>query len=465
MPTTQPEKGSRGTYRARYGLDIGRCRGIDDSHDPSMLPDENLVEGINMRVHDGIGVSRGGQQKVLGVGAALVGCIYGAIEVSGAGGGSGSGGGSFYLRVEVTIDSEDHLYTYVPPATMESCTLPSGQGGVNMLYKSNSGGPKPKLFQKFNGGTIVPIRDSSPNQSDLVIVELIDPGAPDAGNKIKTKELLRIRSGGSVYSMATLPPAGPSGPSETLFFSRGTTVSAWNPTEGLVDLANDFPPNSGVLVFAAHGTIWAAGFLDVGLGSNDIRRLNGWTQGKSLSQATWTTVTGLPTTTRLFCAAEFRGVTYTGGKVIGGDQSIYQIDNPLGASPSLSAAHVVTPGGAGGSLWIADMVVAKSGLVYAWQGRDPDDGADTGDAVGLFDGTTWSDTAYFIDMAEVQAPIQIGYRLYTDSGGDAFYYLRRGGDAFDRDLSVIRRYSIPGGWSVYATADHVTRTFQDIILR
>src|SRR5512134_3494165 len=107
MPTSQPEKGIRGTYRARYGLDIGRCKGIDDSHDPSILPDENLVQGINMRVHDGIGVSRGGQQKVLGAGNGLTGCVYGGIEVEGSGGG---GGGSFYVR------ANNLLYTYTPPA-------------------------------------------------------------------------------------------------------------------------------------------------------------------------------------------------------------------------------------------------------------------------------------------------------------------------------------------------------------
>jgi hypothetical protein len=74
----QPEKGERELYSARYRQSIGPAVGVDDSHDPSTLPNEAVVEGVNVRVHDGILVSRGGQEKATDQ---LTGCVYGLIEI------------------------------------------------------------------------------------------------------------------------------------------------------------------------------------------------------------------------------------------------------------------------------------------------------------------------------------------------------------------------------------------------
>jgi hypothetical protein len=95
----QPERGERKPYQARYRVNVGPARGMDDSHDSSTLPDEAVVEAINVRVHDGILVSRGGQEKISDQ---MDGPVIGMIELE-EGGTTGSG--------RLFVSSHDELFT------------------------------------------------------------------------------------------------------------------------------------------------------------------------------------------------------------------------------------------------------------------------------------------------------------------------------------------------------------------
>lgn len=349
MPRSKQEQGERERYEARYRLSIGFCTGWDDSHDPSTLPDTSLVTLINGRVHDGIVLSRGGQE--LASDHTLNDeCIYGMIEAE--------GGDRFFLNPldvggagMLDVYQETQATPYVRISTDDNET---GIDNARLSECSVVGITAPRyIFEKFQGKMIMSSELGSDDGGFPAIHEIVVPeGATSVdATEIKIRTLVNLTGIDEPSSLHVIP-----GFPDTLYI--GTVGGeVWKYFGGsLIDISPGTPlPSERVLLFSIMGTLYAVCGYNVAY----------YTGASWVALSFPVAVTDfLPT-----CVKEFGGLGYIGGNSDTGDVDggIILIITP--GSTTMTEGVVYRPG-----LFrcenITDFGEYQGALYYGWQGYE-----------------------------------------------------------------------------------------------
>lgn len=332
MPRGKQETGERDTYSARYRITVGPAIGWDDSHDPSTLPNEALVTAINVRIHDGIIVSRGGQTD-MNPGDPAAGCIYGMIETN--------GGVRMFLNPKDTGTSLGMFDIYdeglsTPYVRLSNSNSESGIPNNNLpTCDVTSVGLPRYCFARWGDKTLI-------SAADNTIYEVILPTEGLDITQIKLRELFHLPNGKQASCLYTIP-----GFPSTLYI--GTTAGDVYSYDGTT--AQDISPTTPA--FASERVILASlnGNL-VAVSTDDFKVRTG---------AAWTDIT-LSDPITPTCALEFGGSLYVGG-YDGSDGLLYVIDYSFAAV----LGDVLTGIGDSCSL-ISDLAVWQGDIWFLWKG-------------------------------------------------------------------------------------------------
>lgn len=340
----QPELGIKNPYDARFGITIGKFRGIQLDHDQSMIPDEALVDATNVRAHDGIVLSRFGQSTPLNSQAS--GCIQGLIDVNG-------GGPRFVLamvRLTTLADKSDvdlfdrnltPQYSQVTdPPTNQRLSAQPAKGQLQLGGGTLDDQLPRYAFFWWNGQIVF-------DGGDHKLYRFIFPEDDLSLDSVQVEPLFDLRVGGTtttfdVASMCALPDTDANATASNdprrgkpLYFgSVGGGVFAYVNGE-MVQLLADGTFTSRVIVFEFHNRLYASG-------RQDVRVQQGWLDGDSPTSTTWTVV-AMPVGVSDFlsmCAVEFYGSGWIGGADVGASPSgrILRLDDFSG-TPVLTVAN------------------------------------------------------------------------------------------------------------------------------
>jgi hypothetical protein len=318
MPTEkQPERGVRSPYQARYGLTVGKCRGLDLSHDSSVIADEALVDATNARVHDGVVLSRYGQ-NALNQADPLNGCVQGLIDIDGL-------GTRFALAQTRTTVFPPPNYSDVSlfdtAAAGAAIATPELEGvptsGQELVSTTRDTSLPRYVFQWWNGRVVFGGRKSESDGDPLEPMKLWELLVPeeDPASPTQSRELfdLRVPGEGSDFipsSMCVLPSVGSAENGGPLYFgTMGGGVVAYVNGE-LRRLQADATWSDRVILFQYNNRLY-------GIGGDVLRVQDGWLSGASPVSSTWSAVTVPGTASGLIpmSAIEWGGFGWIGGQV------------------------------------------------------------------------------------------------------------------------------------------------------
>lgn len=275
MSREQPELGERKPYVVRYKGNVGPCEGVDDSHDPSTVNDQGLVDLVNGYVHDGIVVSRGGQTAITNPLSPMSGCVYGMIEIDGGSNASPD----WYLSVPhndflpFTLGSIDTWFTsIVDPTDAYTRVVGDSVAEVGAGEVGSYGPPALDVFDStvsrfcfanWKGDVVIVssrIDDAGTVFGVFKLIPTLDPTLP---HRTKTEEIVKIPSGITPSSLVPLNVGG----TEYLFL--GTLGGGVLVTDGVSVLTSlaEGTLSGRVILASYHGTIYACA-------NHEIRRLN-----------------------------------------------------------------------------------------------------------------------------------------------------------------------------------------------
>jgi hypothetical protein len=345
MPTSREEKGERATYSARYRLTIPGATGLDDPHDPSTCPGEAVVIAINVRVEDGILLSRGGQAKVseqapnAGDGGAGE-CIYGMIEVE--------GGARLFLNPSGPVEEELDCYDEILANNYVRLTGDDSEIGLSPGYRpacSVGDNTKARFCFCWWGDKLLVASNVE------IVYEIVLPEGVIDTTKIKVREVVTLRTY-TVSSICVLP-----GFPDIVYFGTtngkvfsydGTTISDISPTG----------PTNRIILFHFASSLWAT--------SDDfISRYAGQTTWEDATIPVGAPPTGLtafvPTS-----AAELNGYAYVGGKdtYLGTDYGVIVKVSPSGTCV-LASVFDDSPHSC---RLVPDIVAHDGDIYYYWTG-------------------------------------------------------------------------------------------------
>lgn len=351
----QPELGVKSPYDARYGVTIGPCIGLDDSHDPSMIPDEALVDGTNVRVHDGIPISRGGQSSPTNSENQAGGCIQGLIDIN--------GGGPRIVLAEVRattptglsdIDmfdqssSPNYVRVTAPTTNRLSAQPLEGIGQGSTVVDTD----RPRYAFLWWNGEIV-FGGSDLALDDDYLYRFVFPDESFDPDDVQVEPVLHLCVSGEsdnfqISSMCQLPEtnsnktesADPRLGPPLYFGTVGGGVVAYVNGE-LVRLLDEATFTGRTMVFEYNNRLYAAGTQKV------MVQDAGWTDGGSPVSSSFTDLT-MPVSPVEFvpyCTQQIEAVCLIGGADVDGGTrgSILEIDDST-APPTVTEAHDGTGG-------------------------------------------------------------------------------------------------------------------------
>jgi hypothetical protein len=354
-----PEKGVRGYRRFRYGNQpgmMGPCTGVNKAHDKSTLFPTDLVDGINVRVQDGILVTRGGQSLTEDN---MNGCIQGLIDIEGVGSRAILAHNERSPNAGIDILDESSTPNYVKlEDKFNEHPNPAHSGG------SSYDDTKPRYVYTWWDGNIV-FQAATTNP----LYKLILPDEKMDLDKIQVEELfpLQVPGEGSAFkvgSLTTLPGFGTTRQRSPLYFgTMGGGVVGYIQGK-LVRLLAEATFSGRVVVFSYNNRLYAAGAQKV------MFQASGWSTGGDAASTSWTNMT-MPvevTDFRPMCGAEGLGFGWIGGY----DDSIsfptdkgfiLKLDDSSG-TPVLSSA-LNSYGGGPDRLMSVDDFAIRGSIVYA----------------------------------------------------------------------------------------------------
>lgn len=375
-----PESGIQRPYDARYGITVGKCRGLNLSHDPSMIADEELTQAVNIRIHDGIGLSRPGQETLVDTSS---GCVQGMIDIN--------GGGPRFAISENDSAAAQPFYSYVylfdratwggdmtvePPRLTDLDGVPvQGQDGSS--FARSEANPR-YLFFWWNGRIVFSgrkrLEDGNVVADPAYLWELIIPDEdPEGGAQSRQVFKLEVPGEGVEFvpnNMAVLPNVGVQDNGGPLYFgTMGGGVVAWVNGE-LRRLLAEGTFSSRVFVLIFNNRLYA-------VGGDEIRVQDGWVTGASPVSTTWTSLTVPGTAAGLIpmCVVEWAGYGWVGGQVAGNACILRIAENgtvtdmpnaPSGGRRSVDDFAVAL----GSRLYAFTLTSVTAGAVYEWDGTD-----------------------------------------------------------------------------------------------
>lgn len=431
MPREQPELGERKSYTVRYRGNVGACEGVDDSHDPSTVDDQGLVDLVNGYVHDGIVVSRGGQTPITDPLSPMSGCVYGMIEIDGG----ASASPDWYLSVPTNdlvagLGSIDTWFTSITTPA-DAYTRIAGDGTTNDVGYGEVGSFGPPAGAVFDSSLsrfcyanwkgdpiVVSARLDFTSLSAYSVYKLVPTPDPTLPHKTKTIEIVKLPANYTPSSVVPLTIGG----TEYLFL--GTLGGGVLVTDGIsvyTSLAEGTLTDR-VILATYHGTLYACG-------SQGLRRLEPGTTSSWGGAISFPTADPFPDGVvdfRPTCWCECYDELLIGGwdnnEIHGG--CILSITEPTPGSPSISVKHVPTTivGGSPRSAdFISDIcrsIFAGTPLViYSYQIDLGEFSSNEAATIGSYDGTTFTDERDSLSHPEGD-PSTIG-RLYS-SGDNLF---------------------------------------------
>ena len=429
----QPEMGVRSPYQARYRLNIGECSGLDLSHDVSSVEDTALVDAVNVRVHDGIVISRYGQSQVPN--SPGDGCIQGMIDIKGVGtkmaladnevANSGSGNPAAITFLDEGLPSGSN-YTTIDELVLEH----PAEGNRNGTDYEDD---KPRYVYQWWDGNIVfqNVEDTTGNggeasdQWSLYKILIPEDGDISDVNNIGVEALFPclVEGEGSpfmVSSMCLGLQQGSSVGQAPLYFGTmaGGVVGYINGQ--MRRLLADSTITGRVIVFRYNSRIYAAG-------AQDLWVQNGWTTGNLANSTSWSQVSmpAGPVDFRPMCAIEWNGFGWIGGfdandspPTTTNAGHILKLDDSSG-TPVLTVA--INDYGAAPDFLnsVDDFAIARGNLLYvAWRWNDS---VSEFASFGKWDGSSpLAEEGQWLE-AEAMIPRMQGTQdaLYVSGWGDA----------------------------------------------
>jgi len=402
------EKGQRNQYQVRYNAGAP-CIGVWTSKDISTLPDTALVEGINIRIQDGVVVNRGGQTGLLDAEQeAMTGCVTGLIDLEG-------------LGVNLLLNPAAQLDTYLgylaSADRYERITTEILTTDILRVHPTQTDKGR-YCFAHWRGNIVLFAAD--PGGTYWILYKLIPPETGNEATEIQVEEVLSLPAGVTPSSIVVFPASQGTGQSpelEPIFI--GTQEGGVYGFDGieLKELLAATGFASRVIVFRYHDMLYAAG-------QQEIQRWLSWTRGTgSPLLGTWEAVTlpsdpfpdgvgdFIPT-----CAAEYLDYGFVGGwdadetpsAGTPGPAVILQLAESAAGVVTCTVGHAVTD-----SDYVFDLAVFNGTLTYgsAWESSF----ASHPGRLGGWDGSTWNEELASL-TAENDALV---FRLF--SVGDRMY--------------------------------------------
>jgi len=305
----QPERGTKSPYSARFGVDVGDCTGLDLSHDPSTIADTALRQAINVRVHDGIVLNRGGQATTK---SGMDGCVQGLIDIDGVG-------------VRGVLATDERVITAAGIGTFDENLRQDPADDSNVFYVDGDpfeehpvGAPASgNSFDDSAGRISYAWWDGHVVFQDTISDELFKLIMPEEGvapADMQRESLFTMVVPGEVAavnitSFATLPQTGNvDGPLPLYMGTLAGGVVAYVQGQ-LIRLLADATFSSRVTVFTYNNQLYAAGTHKV------MYQSNGWASGGSGVGTAWTNIAmpAGPVDFRPMAAIEGLGFGWIGG--------------------------------------------------------------------------------------------------------------------------------------------------------
>jgi hypothetical protein len=308
---TQPERGVKSPYSARYGLSVPWCTGIDLRHDPSMLSDSALRQGVNCRIQDGVPVSRGGQ-SLEATSSPNGDCVQGMVDIPGAGTKMVLAANADAVNPAAIAFLDENL-----PAASRFSTIDDTV--VEHPARGNSNGQnfedtRPRYVYQWWDGHVV-FQDAENSEKELCRIVL--PEDTSKTDEIQVEPVFPCKVEGemstfTVSSLVTLPQLGSTDRTPLYFGTLGGGVVGYVNGQ-LVRLLAEATFSGRVIVFQYNNRLYAAG-------PQAIKVQNGWASGEGADSADWDDVAmpAGPSDFRPMCAKEWNGFGWIGGYDDGG---------------------------------------------------------------------------------------------------------------------------------------------------
>lgn len=408
--TEQPERGIQKPYDARYGITVGGCRGLYIAHDSSVLEDEQLYNAINVRVQDGIVISRFGQSAPTNQDP-MEGCVQGLVDIENA-------GPRFILATNRgdTIANASDIDMLAAQATTPYVRVTDQPNNLNPLSGQPTKGQinlnaldvtRPRYVLGFWDGAVIFAganydAGGALDTAHFKIFKILLPDDAVSAQSIQAEPLFDCVVPGELTqfeptSMVVLPAiAVDIGVREPIYFGTlGGGVVAYVNGE-MVRLQPEGTFAGRVIVFQYNNRLYAAG-------QHELRVQDGWVTGGSPVSTSWTNV-ALPVGPTVFepmCALEWNGFGWIGGydsTATGG--WILKVDDSTGTP-------IVTVGFDGSASYISfdDFAVGLGGF---YVGDRFDTGTTQQGQLESFDGTTLTQLAIWTEDGAV--PRLVGHR-------------------------------------------------------
>jgi hypothetical protein len=388
----QPERGTKSPYTARYGVDVGFCTGLNLGQDPSTLAETDLRQAVNVRVHDGIPISRGGQSSQA---TGMTGCVQGLIGIEGVGTRGVVATNETGGEPKAAIGMFDENLRAVPPDE-SNFFLATGQFQEHPAQGNANGGTfedtRPRYVYTWWDGSVI-FQDI---EGDGDLFKLILPEKGTAPADLRRESLFPLTVPGevsaiSVSSFANLPSVGSVRSAAPLYMgTMAGGVVAYSQGQ-LIRILADATFAGRVILFAYNNQVYAAGAHKV------MYQSNGWASGGSSVGTAWTNVAlpAGPSDFRPMCGTEGLGFGWIGGyddddspPAAGVDSGyILKVDDSSG-TPVITVALNSEPGG--NNLYsVDDFTMGPQGVLYAaWRHGTP--GGSFFADFGTWNGTTIS---------------------------------------------------------------------------
>lgn len=366
MPPRGQDLGTKNPFRLRVGMDVPGFEGINTEQDPAAIRDSQFQHLENVRWKGGRLISRNGLAKV-NSGAAMLGSVIGGGSDAtldsptplSAGGG---GGGSSLVGV-----GGDVLYRFDP--VFGARTVPivnSSSGSVlwqSAMYFVNAQVNPPVLYAFDPGGNLPP-------RAVAVFTAMTSSapyGASLCGNCADGKLYVALTSSDAVNTMSVFSWDGKTVATEEQVAGFGTPI-IFAYREGLIYHTGGAPSASDTWRYRNAAGTWAS---------------LGGTPGGGFSTVT-------PVSAAVYKDVAYIAVNTTGAT----SRRILSYDGS-----TFTTARTVT-----GALF--SLLSFDGSLLYLWDAG----GAQGGDAVGTFDGSTWTDTAKDLSGTSSRLASMIDYQ-------------------------------------------------------